>query len=53
MDKQVSISFGIVVASPRGGKRRRRQRNWQASAAVVGESGLGPGRLLKRDNETD
>ena len=52
MDKQVSISVGIVVASPRGGKRRR-SRNWQASAAVVGDSGLGPGRLLKREGETD
>ena len=52
MDKQVSISVGIVVASPRSGKRRR-ARNWQASAAVVGDSGVGPGRLLKRDGETD
>lgn len=51
MDRQVSISIGIVVAKPR--TTEYENPNWLASSAVVGETGIGPGRLLKRDSEAD
>ena len=52
MDKQVSISVGIVVASPRAANSKG-ERSWEARAAMVGENGIPPGDLLKRDRDAD
>lgn len=52
MDKQVSISVGIVVSSPRAANSNG-ERSWEASAAMVGENGIPPGDLLKRDGDSD
>lgn len=51
MDRQVSISVGIVVASSRPAAHEK--RSWRARAALVGENGIDAGRLLKRDDEAD
>ena len=52
MDKQVSISVGIVVASPRAANSKG-ERSWEARAAMVGENGIPAGDLLKRDRDAD
>jgi hypothetical protein len=50
MDRQVSISLGIVVARPR---RHDSHPDWQTSRVMLGDHAIAAGRLLRQDSDAE
>jgi hypothetical protein len=50
MDRQVSISLGVIVARTRHGDD---DNAWQANRVMLGDHAISAGHLLRRDRETD
>jgi hypothetical protein len=54
MDRQVSISLGVIVTRPRSpDPRAAGEHDWQTSRVMLGEHAIAAGRLLRRDGEAD
>ena len=51
MDRQVSISLGVIVARPRA--HESGDNDWQTSRVMLGEHAIAAGRLLRRDGESE